>query len=88
MTTTNDFDVVIHEHFTEFIVVKISASSALTKLLLQRLTEMGLDIQNCKGQGYDNGANMAGKKNGVQKRVLELNAQACFVPCSCHSLKI
>ena len=85
---TNDFDVVIHEHFTGFIVVKNSTSSALTKLLLQRLTEMGLDIQNSKGQGYDNGANMAGKKNGVQKRVLELNAQARFVPCSCHSLNL
>ena len=85
---TNDFDVVIHEHFTEFIVVKNSTSSALTKLLLQRLTEMSLDIQNCKGQGYDNGANMVGKKNGVQKRVLELNAQALFVPCSCHSLNL
>ena len=31
---------------------------------------------------------MAGKKNGVQKRVLELNAQARFVPCSCHSLNL
>ena len=43
-----NFNVVIHEHFTGFIVVKNSTSSALTKLLLQRLTEMGLDIQNCK----------------------------------------
>ena len=41
---------------------------------------------DCKVQGYDNGANMDGKHNGVQSRILEINQQAHFVPCICHYL--
>ncbi|XP_075687657.1 zinc finger MYM-type protein 1-like [Rhinoderma darwinii] len=47
-----------------------------------------LDIDNCRGQGYDNGANMAGKKNGVQANILRKNLRAIFVPCGCHNLNL
>ena len=81
-------DVTVFEHFTGFIHVKSSTASSLTESVLQKLNELGLDISNCKGQGYDNGANMAGKKNGLQNKILQLNPQARFVPCSCHSLNL
>lgn len=48
----------------------------------------GLDIQNCRGQGFDNGANMAGKYEGVQAHICQLNDLAKFVPCSAHSLNL
>ncbi|XP_046753080.1 zinc finger MYM-type protein 1-like [Diprion similis] len=41
-----------------------------------------------RGQGYDNGANMKGKRSGVQNRILQINPRATFVPCSCHSLNL
>ncbi|XP_048513424.1 zinc finger MYM-type protein 1-like [Athalia rosae] len=41
-----------------------------------------------RGQGYDNGANMKGKRSGVQSRILKINPRATFVPCSCHSLNL
>lgn len=47
----------------------------------------GLDIQNCRGQGFDNGANMAGKY-GVQVHIGQLNDLAKFVPCSAHRLNL
>ena len=52
----------VFEHFTGFIHVKSSTASSLTESVLQKLNELGLDISNGKGQGYDNGAKMAGKK--------------------------
>ncbi|CAH2315661.1 zinc finger MYM-type 1-like [Pelobates cultripes] len=42
------------------------------------------DIDNSSGQGYDNGTNMAGKTNGVQSKILNINPRAVFVPCGCH----
>jgi hypothetical protein len=41
-----------------------------------------------RGQGYDNGANMKGKHNGLQKRILNINSRAFFVPCAAHSLNL
>lgn len=33
-------------------------------------------------------ANMKGMHSGVQKRILDINPKAFFVPCSCHSLNL
>ncbi len=41
-----------------------------------------------RGQGYDNGANMSGRHNGVQRRIQHLNPRALFVPCNAHSLNL
>ena len=47
-----------------------------------------LDIDNVRGQGYDNGANMKGKHQRVQKQFLELNPKALYMPCVGHSLNL
>ncbi len=49
---------------------------------------MILSEKNCRGQGYDNGANMAGVYNGAQAAIREKNPQALFSPCSEHSLNL
>lgn len=41
-----------------------------------------------RGQGYDCGANMSAKYKGVQKRILDLNPLAAYIPCSNHSLNL
>jgi len=43
---------------------------------------------DCRGQCYDNGANMAGNNNGVQSHILRVNELATFLPCSAHSLSL
>ena len=45
-------------------------------------------MDDCRGQTYDNAANMAGKYSGVQARVLETNGRAVFIPCMAHSLNL
>lgn len=47
-----------------------------------------MSLDNCRGQCYDNGANMAGRYKGVQARILELNKYALFSPCAGHSLNL
>ncbi|XP_051167771.1 uncharacterized protein LOC127285683 [Leptopilina boulardi] len=47
-----------------------------------------LSIGNCRGQSYDNAANMSGMYSGVQARIVEVNPAAVFAPCSPHSLNL
>ncbi|XP_076069261.1 zinc finger MYM-type protein 1-like [Oratosquilla oratoria] len=58
----------------------------MTETLVDKLQNVGLQIDNVRGQGYDHGSNMKGKHNGVQQRVLDMNPRAFFAPCSAHSL--
>ena len=60
----------------------------IAELLCKVLETNDIDLQNCRGQGYDNGANMAGQYKGVQATILEKNPQAVFSPCSTHSLNL
>ena len=78
----------LYEHFTGFLKVEKSTGLSLINVLLERLKEFELDIMDCKSQGYESGANMTVKRNGVQSRILEINQQAHFVPCSCHFLNL
>lgn len=52
------------------------------------LTELGIDILNCRGQSYDNAANMSGIYNGLQAKIKEISRLADYVPCSAHSLNL
>ena len=55
---------------------------------MDEIKYIGLDINNLRGQGYDNGSNMKGKQQGVQKRLLDINPRSFYTPCGCHSLNL
>lgn len=75
----------ILESFIEFVDVHDTTGEGLCKTLLDRLHHHGIDSEGMIGQCYDNGANMAGKYNGVQNRVKEIFPKALYVPCLCHN---
>lgn len=81
----SDGSVIINERFIGFIPIDDSTGAGLCDSLLENLSGLGLSIGDCRGQGYDNGANMRGRNKGVQARILEVNPKALFVPCGCHS---
>ena len=56
--------------------------------MLTTFKEVGIGILNCRGQAYDNAANMAGKYSGLQARIKKINSVAEFVPCAAHSLNL
>ncbi|XP_050524356.1 zinc finger MYM-type protein 1-like [Daktulosphaira vitifoliae] len=58
------------------------------KEIKAQLKLMNIDLNNCRGQAYDNGANMIGHHQGVQSRILSENPRAFFVPCTAHSLNL
>lgn len=80
--------VAIVEHFVGYLIVDDSSGAGLASLLLSKLDELGLRLSNCRGQGYDNGANMRGCNKGVQARIFQLESRAFFMPCGCHSLNL
>ncbi|KAL1270827.1 hypothetical protein QQF64_029843 [Cirrhinus molitorella] len=65
-----------------------TTGKCLCETFLGHLETLGLDLYNCQGQSYDNGSNMQGKKQEVQKRVLELNPKALCIPCGSHTLNL
>ncbi|KAJ8664432.1 hypothetical protein QAD02_006094 [Eretmocerus hayati] len=81
-------EVEIKEYLLGFINITDSTGIGLTEVIVDVVERHGFKMSNCRGQGYDNGANMKGKKSGVQKRIPDISPRAPYVPCGSHSLNL
>ena len=54
------------ERFLTFIPMFSHTGAEIAKIVLQLLDEHGINITDCRGQTYDNAANMSGKYRGLQ----------------------
>ncbi|XP_021843059.2 uncharacterized protein [Spinacia oleracea] len=80
--------VTIEESFLGFLNVNVTTGQGLFDVIQNELKNLDLDIFDVRGQGYDNGSNMKGKHQGVQKKFLDINPRAFYTPCGCHSLNL
>ena len=80
--------VCVEESFLGFLDVNDTTGQGLFDVLENELKCLDLDLDDVRGQGYDNGSNMKGKHQGVQRRLLDVNPRAFYFACGCHSLNL
>ena len=78
----------IEESVIDFIESHQKFGVGLASEITEKLESDGLNLEDCRGQGYDNGSNMSGKYNGVQAVINNLNQLAKYVPCAVHTLNL
>ena len=71
----------VSEDFVGFTEGEDLTGRGLANHLLSQVKELGLNINNCRGQGYDGAAAMQGKLNGCQAMIREKEALAVYVHC-------
>ncbi|KAL4127199.1 hypothetical protein QTP88_011396 [Uroleucon formosanum] len=76
------------ERFLRFLPKVGHKSENMEDTVLSFLENLGIDINNCRGQSYDNASNMSGAYTGLQARIVKHNSLAMYVPCSAHSLNL
>ena len=56
----------------------------VANLIMSELEKNSIPLMDCRGQGYDNYANMAGVYNGAQA-IYNLTEQSCLLRQLCRS---
>lgn len=52
------------------------------------LIKLNLNINKCRGQGYDGAAVMSGSLTGLQTRIRDIVPNATFVHCCSHNINL
>ena len=79
----------IREDFIKFIHCKWGLAGAdLAAVILKALADLSLNIEDCRGQGYDGAGAVAGHVNGLSAHILRLNQKALYTHCFSHRLNL
>jgi hypothetical protein len=76
------------KYFLGFLKVDDTSGKGHFDSMVDSIKSFGLNVDDIRGQDYDNGSNMKGPHKGVQRRLLDINPRALFIPCVCHSLNL
>lgn len=60
---------------------------AIASCVLRNLTELGLDVKNVRGQGYNGASNMSSERIGLQALIQE-SPLAVYNHCTGHCLNL
>lgn len=78
----------VAERFIGFEPIHSHTGSSLADCVIKMVSDLGLDLSNCRGQAYDNASNMSGKYNGLQAQLKKNNPLIHYIPCAAHSLNL
>ena len=84
-----DIDCVIREEFLGFLHCGLGLpGKALAETVLGGLINLGLNIRNCRGQGYDGAAAVSGHIDRLSAHICKSNSQAIYAHCHIHRLNL
>ena len=79
----------IREKLLGFLHCKSGLSDkALSETFLGAILELKLDINDCRGQGYDEAAAVSGSKNGMAVHIIKEKPKAFYTQCFSHILNL
>lgn len=81
-------EIKIVESFLGFCKVEGQSAEELTSQILNIISNFGLNIQKCRGQGYDGASTMSVIYSGVQTRIKEIEKNALYIHCAAHNLNL
>ncbi|XP_060861872.1 uncharacterized protein LOC132938900 [Metopolophium dirhodum] len=76
------------ERFLTFVPNCGHTGIEMANTLITFLDHHKIELNDCRGQSYDNAANMSGKYQGMQALIKNKNQLAEFIPCWGHSLNL
>lgn len=78
----------IRETFLGYLVINDRSATAVTNTIYELLQKHKINLNKCRGQGF-NGANvMSGLYNAVQQKIREIQPNAEYVHCASHNLNL
>ena len=84
-----DKDCNIREDFLGFLYCKWGLTGqSLAKLILDAIDNFGLNIADCRGQGYDGAGSVSGHINGLSAHILRKNQKDIYTHCHSHRLNL
>ena len=60
----------------------------LSQKILEGIKSIGLQIEDCRGQGYDGASAMSSITKGVAGNILKVNPKAKYMHCASHRLNL
>ena len=83
-----DKDLNIREELLEVVSLPRITGLHIANKIKDVLSELGLNIRDCRGQGYDGASNMRSDKVGVQALIRQDAPKAVYMHCSGHCLNL
>jgi hypothetical protein len=77
----------IRKDFLLFIPVTDNSGKGLTKVSIDSLTYLRVNLEYVRGQGYDGASAISGKFIGVKSNIRNVYPLAVHVPCCSYSLR-
>lgn len=78
----------IREEFIQFSVLSRVTGESIAARICSDLTNLGLDLTNIRGQGYDGASSMSSNRVGVQAIIREHSPLAFYTHCCGHCLNL
>lgn len=83
-----DKDLTIREELLEVVSLQRITGLHIANKIKDVLGQLGLNISNCRGQGYNGASNMSSDRVGVQALIRQDAPKAVYTHCSGHCLNL